>query len=65
MKHFNVNDLGKIVEKTSEIGSRSYDIYDVYDTNMQAIRNQSGGLYFIDVPGVTGKTFLISIIVRR
>ncbi|XP_066453866.1 uncharacterized protein [Eleutherodactylus coqui] len=34
----------------------------VYDTIMKAITNQSRGLYFIDAPGGTGKTFLISII---
>lgn len=34
----------------------------VYDTIMTAIANQCGGLYFLDAPGGTGKTFLISLI---
>ncbi|CAI6346155.1 unnamed protein product [Macrosiphum euphorbiae] len=33
-----------------------------YDRIMQAIKSKSGGLYFLDAPGGTGKTFLISII---
>ncbi|XP_061394706.1 ATP-dependent DNA helicase pif1-like, partial [Musca vetustissima] len=34
----------------------------VYDYVMDAIINQTGGLHFIDAPGGTGKTFLISLI---
>lgn len=34
----------------------------VYDRIMNVIINQSGGLYFLDAPGGTGKTFLISLI---
>ncbi|UYV77690.1 hypothetical protein LAZ67_15001947 [Cordylochernes scorpioides] len=33
-----------------------------YDTIINAISNKSCGLYFLDAPGGTGKTFLISII---
>ena len=33
-----------------------------YDRIMHAITSQSGGLYFLDAPGDTGKTFLISLI---
>lgn len=33
-----------------------------YDTILEAIANESGGLYFLDAPGGTGKTFLISLI---
>jgi ATP-dependent DNA helicase PIF1 len=29
---------------------------------MRAINDESGGLYFLDAPGGTGKTFLISLI---
>lgn len=31
----------------------------VYDTIMQAVQNEVGGLYFLDAPGGTGKTFVI------
>ncbi|XP_055307038.1 uncharacterized protein LOC129571291, partial [Sitodiplosis mosellana] len=34
----------------------------VYDTIMQAVQNEAGGLYFLDAPGGTGKTFVISLI---
>ncbi|XP_017461157.1 PREDICTED: uncharacterized protein LOC108354487 [Rhagoletis zephyria] len=33
-----------------------------YDSIMRAIESQSGGLYFLDAPGGTGKTFLLSLI---
>lgn len=34
----------------------------VYETIMQAVQNNDGGLYFLDAPGGTGKTFVISLI---
>ncbi|XP_017469499.1 PREDICTED: uncharacterized protein LOC108361401, partial [Rhagoletis zephyria] len=34
----------------------------VYDTLMQAVDNNTGGLFFLDAPGGTGKTFVISLI---
>ncbi|XP_059169815.1 uncharacterized protein LOC131951424 [Physella acuta] len=57
---FDVNDLGAFVERNLLKLVPEQRI--VYDTIMQAVTNQSGGLYFIDAPGGTGKTFLISII---
>ncbi|GFW89287.1 ATP-dependent DNA helicase [Trichonephila clavipes] len=33
-----------------------------YDRIMRAITEKSGGLFFIDAPGCTGKTFLLSLI---
>lgn len=33
-----------------------------YDVIMQAVNSGSGGFYFLDAPGGTGKTFLISLI---
>ncbi|XP_054745504.1 ATP-dependent DNA helicase pif1-like [Anastrepha obliqua] len=35
---------------------------DAYDKVMQAVNDNTGGLYFLDAPGGTGKTFLISLI---
>lgn len=32
---------------------------------MMAIENESGGLHFLDAPGGTGKTFLISLILAK
>ncbi|XP_026482511.1 uncharacterized protein LOC113389708 [Ctenocephalides felis] len=34
----------------------------VYETLMQAVANNTGGLFFLDAPGGTGKTFVISLI---
>lgn len=33
-----------------------------YDTIIQAVNDKQGGIFFIDAPGGTGKTFLISLI---
>ena len=35
---------------------------EVYDTLMKAIDDGNGGLFFLDAPGGTGKTFLISLL---
>ncbi|CAB3237853.1 unnamed protein product [Arctia plantaginis] len=35
---------------------------EVYDTLMKAIDDGNGGLYFLDAPGGTGKTFLMSVV---
>lgn len=32
---------------------------------MQAVTNQSGGLYFLNIPSGTEKTFLISLILAK
>jgi len=34
----------------------------VYETLMQAVDNNTGGLFFLYAPGGTGKTFVISLI---
>ena len=36
-----------------------------YNTILAAITNECGGLYFIDAPGGTGKTFLLSLILAK
>lgn len=33
----------------------------VYESVINAVNHQSGGMYFLDAPGGTGKTFLISL----
>lgn len=32
---------------------------------MHAVQNEAGGLYFLDAPGGTGKTFVISLILAN
>lgn len=34
----------------------------VYDSLLQAVNNRIGGIHFLDAPGGTGKTFLISLL---
>lgn len=34
----------------------------VYDSLMQVVDDETGGIYFLDAPGGTGKTFVISLI---
>ncbi len=36
-----------------------------YDTLIKAVNSGSGGIYFLDAPGGTGKTFLISLLLAR
>lgn len=57
---FNINELNTFVE--SNIQKMTTEQKNVYDTIMDAIENERGGLYFLDAPGGTGKTFLISLI---
>jgi len=35
---------------------------EVYDTLMKAIVDENGGLYFLDAPGGSDKTFLMSVV---
>ena len=36
-----------------------------YDTLIEAVNSGSGGIYFLDAPGGTGKTFLITLLLAR
>lgn len=36
-----------------------------YDSLIEAVNNGTGGIYFLDAPGGTGKTFLISLLLAR
>ncbi|XP_067125076.1 ATP-dependent DNA helicase pif1-like [Centruroides vittatus] len=58
--HFDVDDLGTFVE--TNLPKLVSEQRVVYDTIMLAITYQRDGLYFIDAPRGTGKTFLISLI---
>ncbi|MDD9341337.1 MAG: AAA family ATPase, partial [Providencia heimbachae] len=59
-QEFNSNDLRLFVQ--SNITKLNIQQKHVYDTIMQAVSNNAGGFYFLDAPGGTGKTFLISLI---
>lgn len=59
-QEFNSNDLRLFVQ--SNITKLNIQQKHVYDTIMQAVSNNADGLYFLDAPGGTGKTFVISLI---
>ncbi|UYV74016.1 hypothetical protein LAZ67_11001852, partial [Cordylochernes scorpioides] len=58
--HFDVNELQAFVR--INLPKLVLKQRTAYDTIINAISNKSCGLYFLDAPGGTGKTFLISII---
>ncbi|KFM73771.1 hypothetical protein X975_17061, partial [Stegodyphus mimosarum] len=58
--HFDVNELQTFVR--INLPKLVLEQRTAYDTIVNAISNKSCGLYFLDVLGGTGKTFLISII---
>ncbi|GFU70836.1 ATP-dependent DNA helicase [Trichonephila clavipes] len=58
--HFDVNELQTFVR--INLPKLVLEQRTAYDTIINAIDNNSCGLYFLDAPGGTGKTFLISII---
>lgn len=59
-QELNSNDLRLFVQ--SDITKLNIQQKHVYDTIMQAVFSYAGGLYFLDAPGGTGKTFIISLI---
>ncbi|XP_076763394.1 uncharacterized protein LOC143430844 [Xylocopa sonorina] len=58
--HFDVNELQTFVR--INLPKLVLEQRTAYDTIINAISNKSCGLYFLDAPGGTSKTFLISII---
>lgn len=59
-QHFDVNDLQTFLQ--ANLPRLQPQQQTAYNTIMTAIQNLRGGLYFLDAPGGTGKTFLISLI---
>ena len=58
--HFDVDELATFLQ--TNLPKLIPEQRIAYDRIMHAITSQSGGLYFLDAPGGTGKTFLISLI---
>ncbi|XP_062538157.1 uncharacterized protein LOC134206452 [Armigeres subalbatus] len=46
----------------SNIPKMNHNQKSAYDTIIKAVNDESGGIYFLDAPGGTGKTFLISLL---
>ncbi|GFV04882.1 ATP-dependent DNA helicase [Trichonephila clavipes] len=58
--HYDSDELGAFVR--TNLPQLILEQRIAYDRIMRAITEQSGGLFFIDAPGGTGKTFLLSLI---
>ncbi|GFU70728.1 ATP-dependent DNA helicase [Trichonephila clavipes] len=58
--HYDSDELGTFVR--TNLPHLILEQRIAYDRIMRAITEQSGGLFFIDAPGGTGKTFLLSLI---
>ena len=58
--HFDADELGRFIQ--TNVSKLVPEQRIAYDRIMHAITSQSGGLYFLDAPGGTGKTFLLSLI---
>ncbi|GFV41445.1 ATP-dependent DNA helicase [Trichonephila clavipes] len=57
--HYDSDELGTFVRTNLPQSILEQRI--AYDRIMRAITEQSGGLFFIDAPGGTGKTFILSL----
>ncbi|XP_055306852.1 uncharacterized protein LOC129571114, partial [Sitodiplosis mosellana] len=57
---YDINELDAYVH--SNVPKLQTEQLNVYKSIMRAVENKCGGLYFLDAPGGTGKTFLISLI---
>ncbi|GFV41062.1 ATP-dependent DNA helicase [Trichonephila clavipes] len=60
--HYDSDELGTFVR--TNLPQLILEQRIAYDRIMRAITEQSGGLFFIDAPGGTGKTFLLSLILE-
>ncbi|GFV16612.1 ATP-dependent DNA helicase [Trichonephila clavipes] len=58
--HYDSDELGTFIR--TNLPQLILEQSIAYDRIMRAITEQSGGLFFIDAPGGTGKTFLLSLI---
>ena len=56
----NRNELNAFVQ--ANLSTLNVEQEKAYDTIMQAVNSDAGGFYFLDAPGGTGKTFLISLL---
>lgn len=62
-KSFNREDLQIFLDKNKP--KMSDEQRTVYDKIIHELNQQHGGLYFLDAPGGTGKTFLINLILTE
>ncbi|XP_055306971.1 uncharacterized protein LOC129571224 [Sitodiplosis mosellana] len=62
-RQYNIIDLKAYVEEnTPKLNAKQRS---VYNEIMNSVNNKSGGFYFLDAPGGTGKTFLLSLLLAK
>ncbi|XP_054091728.1 uncharacterized protein LOC128923495 [Zeugodacus cucurbitae] len=59
-REYDHQELDLVVQRNVPL--LNYQQKEVYDTLMKVIADENGGLYFLDAPGGTGKTFLMSLV---
>ncbi|XP_054091748.1 uncharacterized protein LOC128923513 [Zeugodacus cucurbitae] len=59
-REYDHQELDLVVQRNVPL--LNYQQKEVYDTLMKVIADENGGLYFLDAPGGTGKTFLKSLV---
>lgn len=60
---YDLTSMGRVIEEGQS--NMVADQRLAYDGIIQAIIEEKGGLYFLDAPGGTGKTFLLNLILAR
>lgn len=60
---YNIEDLTEYLSKNVPLMNQNQKT--VYNTIMEQISNEKCGIYFLDAPGGTGKTFLINLILAE
>jgi len=58
-KMYDLNTLKELIQKNLPLLNEQQKY--VFDTLMKVTNDETGGIYFLDAPGGTGKTFLISL----
>lgn len=59
-RNYDINALNTFVQEN--ITYMNQQQKNAYDTIMQAVNTETGAIYFLDAPGGTGKTYLVSLI---
>ncbi|XP_060864364.1 uncharacterized protein LOC132940673 [Metopolophium dirhodum] len=59
-KNYDLDEQAEIVRKNVPLLNSEQK--NVYDSLMKVVDDGTGGIYFLDAPGGTGKTFIISLI---
>ncbi|RZF47833.1 hypothetical protein LSTR_LSTR012848 [Laodelphax striatellus] len=62
-KNYSLEELKDFLQKNE--GKMIPDQKHVFDTILQAILSDQGGMFFLDAPGGTGKNFLINLILAK